>query len=169
MYLVTKKTAINTISTNVFTDRLNAEIKRDIINHTSDEYSGAILEEIYVSDLESVRSKEYCFEMDTDFKDYDSIKVSYYMDDVDWGLYFYISASNEISDCGDIEWTWKIDDEMEWIDDNEELKFKASSQTIVTLKVHVSDWLNSDNKLSMFETDEMHNISARLHEGSMPR
>lgn len=57
MYLVTKRTMNKAISQEIWISNVAAEIRRSLINKTSDEYSGAIVESITPADQAKVEPK----------------------------------------------------------------------------------------------------------------
>jgi hypothetical protein len=160
MYLVTQRTPTKTISTELFNDQLNAEIMRDVINAQCDEYSGATIEELYIKDLESSKSKKIQFQEESNNHEcYDEIPLSFWYDGTESVVYININAVWEMDRYGDLEWSWTLQNEFRYVD-TKEVVFVASTQVFETVKKLVGDWIDEYDLFSYYLNDEIRSEQA---------
>lgn len=145
MYVVTKKTPTKVISQEIWIDLFRAEVKRDYINSQCDEFTGAIIQEMIVSDMRECKSKEieFEYELTNGHESISGIEVQMTMNE-DQMLTVIIDASYKIDRYFDVEFSWEAVQYAFTNELGETSTFEPTKQVIDAIDLRIKEWIPSD-------------------------
>lgn len=155
MYLVKKHRTTKVVSQEFWIDELKAEIRRDIINTQSDEYSGATIEVATVGDLHhSVKSPN---EWEIDWKDKTSlsgISMIFYLSQ-EARIKFELEVDLNINFNSDIKFDIGIANLIYQHQTEQEFQFELIPTTLAKFTKLVFDYMDTHDYFSDYESDEV--------------
>lgn len=162
MFKVVTRTPSKVLREEYWMDNLRAEIRREVINqkYRSDDFTGAIVEEVNIMDLNEHSNIEYEIEMNwIDRRSLSDISFHLFLTP-EMSIYYEADVSIDINEMDEVSFKISIADFV-FVDEDESLKLDLSYDVRGHIREMTQEYCDRDQVFSSYDNDEVNESNRR--------